>query len=109
MNVGDIVNGKITNILGYGAFVTVDDYDGLIHISEFSDNFVRNIEDFVKVGQIVRLRIIEIDEENKRMKLSFKQLHKTRGVKCKVPTYTIDFEPLRKQLPIWIEEEIKKL
>lgn len=108
MNVGDIVNGKITNILGYGAFVSVDDYDGLIHISEFSDNFVRNIEDFVQVGQIVRLRIIEIDEENKRMKLSFKQIHKTRGVKCKVPKYTIDFKTLEKQLPIWIKEKTKK-
>mgnify|MGYP003304698472 CR=1 FL=1 len=39
---GEIVYGKVTNILGYGAFVTVEDYDGLIHISEFSDNFVRD-------------------------------------------------------------------
>lgn len=108
MNIGDIVNGKITNILGYGAFVSVDDYDGLIHISEFSDNFVRNIEDYVQVGQIVRLRIIEIDEENKRMKLSFKQIHKTRGVKCKVPKYQIDFKPLEEQLPIWIKEKTIK-
>ena len=57
----------VTNILGYGAFVTVEDYDGLVHISEFSDNFVRSIEDFVKVGQDVRLRIIDIDDENKRL------------------------------------------
>lgn len=108
MNVGDIVNGKITNILGYGAFVSVDDYDGLIHISEFSDNFVRNIEDFVKVGQVVRLRIIEIDEENKRMKLSFKQIHKTRGIKCKVPEYQIGFKTLKDHLNEWIEEGLKK-
>lgn len=108
MNVGDIVNGKITNILGYGAFVTVDDYDGLIHISEFSDNFVRNIEDYVQVGQIVRLRVIEVDEQNKRIKLSFKQIHKTRGVKCKVPNYQIGFKPLSENLPKWIEEGRKK-
>ena len=72
MKVGDIVYGKVTNILGYGAFVTVDDYDGLVHISEFSDNFVRNIEDFVKVGQDVRLRIIDIDEENKSLSFQTK-------------------------------------
>lgn len=108
MNVGDIVNGKITNILGYGAFVVVDDYDGLIHISEFSDNFVRNIEDYVKVGEIVRLRVIEIDEENKRVKLSFKQIHKTRGVKCKVPSYKIGFLPLKENLPKWISEKTTK-
>ena len=58
MKPGDIVNGKITNILGYGAFVVVGDYDGLVHISEFSDNFVKNINDFVKVGQELRLKVI---------------------------------------------------
>ena len=84
MKPGDIVNGKITNILGYGAFVVVGDYDGLVHISEFSDNFVKNINDFVKVGQELRLKVIEVDEENHRVKLSYKQLHKTRGVKCRI-------------------------
>ena len=81
MKPGDIVNGKITNILGYGAFVVVGDYDGLVHISEFSDNYVKNINDFVKVGQELRLKVLEVDEENHRIKLSYKQLHKTRGIK----------------------------
>lgn len=104
MKVGEIVYGKITNILGYGAFVTVDDYDGLVHISEFSDNYVRNIADYVKVGQSVRLKIIEIDDTNKRLKLSFKQIHKTRGVRCSIPQYKIGFEPIEKLLPDWISE-----
>ena len=101
---GDIVYGKVTNILGYGAFVLVDEYDGLVHISEFSDGFVRNINDFVKIGEEIKLRIIEIDEESKRMKLSYKQIHKTRGVRCRVPEYTIGFETIDKKLPSWIEE-----
>ena len=51
---GDIVYGKVTNIVGYGAFVSIDDeYTGLIHISEFSDNYVKNINDFVKIGDKV--------------------------------------------------------
>ena len=104
MKPGDIVNGKITNILGYGAFVVVGDYDGLVHISEFSDNYVKNINDFVKVGQELRLKVLEVDEENHRIKLSYKQLHKTRGIKCKIPEYKIDFEPLAQKLPEWIEE-----
>ena len=79
MKIGDIVYGKITNIIGYGAFVTVDDYDGLIHISEFSDYFVRDISDYVKIGQEIKLKVIDVDEENKRVKLSYKQLHKSRG------------------------------
>ena len=88
MKPGDIVNGKITNILGYGAFVVVGDYDGLVHITEFSDNFVKNINDFVKVGQELRLKVIEVDEENHRVKLSYKQLHKT----------------IAEKLPSWIDE-----
>ena len=50
MKNGDIVYGKITSIVGYGAFVQVDDYDGLVHISEFSDHFVRDINDYVHIG-----------------------------------------------------------
>lgn len=104
MKPGDIVNGKITNILGYGAFVVIGEYDGLVHISEFSDNYVKNINDFVKVGQELRLKVLEIDEENHRVKLSYKQIHKTRGVKCRVPEYEIDFKPLGENLGKWIEE-----
>ena len=104
MKIGDIVYGKVTNILGYGAFVVVDEYDGLVHISEFSDHFVRDIKDFVTIGEEVKLKIIEIDEENKRLKLSYKQIHKSRGVRCTVPTYTIGFETIKEQLPNWIEE-----
>ena len=74
MKTGDIVYGRVTNILGYGAFVQVDEYDGLVHISEFSDHFVRDIKDYVAIGDEIKLKIIEVDEENKRLKLSYKQL-----------------------------------
>ena len=104
MKTGDIVYAKVTNILGYGAFVKVDEYDGLVHISEFSDGFVRKISDFVAIGDEIRLRVIEIDEENKQLKLSYKQLHKTRGVKCKVPTYDIGFKTIDDNLDKWIKE-----
>lgn len=104
MQVGDIVIVKVTNIVGYGAFVKVGDYSGLIHISEFSDGFVKEISEFVKPGEEIRARVLEVDEAEKRVKLSYKQLHKTRGVKCIVPTYKIDFKPLADKLPSWIEE-----
>ncbi len=104
MKTGDIVLAKVTNILGYGAFVKVDDYDGLVHISEFSDGFVRKINEFVNIGDEIRLRVIEVDDENKQLKLSYKQLHKTRGVKCKVPTYNIGFKTIDDNLDKWIEE-----
>lgn len=107
MKIGDIVYGKVTNILGYGAFVVVEDYDGLVHISEFSDRFVRDIKDYVEIGDEIKLKIIEIDDDNKRLKLSYKQIHKSRGVRCSVPTYSIGFETIEKNLPIWIEEARK--
>jgi general stress protein 13 len=104
MQAGDIVIAKITSIVGYGAFVSVGDYSGLVHISEFSDNFVKTIREFVSVGQEIRLRVLEVDEENMKVKLSYKQLHKTRGIKCRIPEYKIGFETLDEKLTGWIEK-----
>ena len=104
MQAGDIVIAKVTSIVGYGAFVVVGEYDGLIHISEFSDNFVRSIKEFVTVGQEIRLRVLEVDEQNKKVKLSYKQLHKTRGIKCRVPEYKIGFQTLGEKLDGWVED-----
>ncbi len=105
---GEIVIGKITNILGYGAFVQVDDYTGLIHISEFSDGFVRNIKDYVKLGQKVKLKVLDVIEEEKKLKLTYKTLHKTRGVIGKVPKFNIGFKSLAKALPEFIKEQKEK-
>ncbi|MBE6130548.1 MAG: S1 RNA-binding domain-containing protein [Erysipelotrichaceae bacterium] len=104
MQPGDIVIAKITSIVGYGAFVSVGEYLGLVHISEFSDNYVKSIKEFVSVGQEIRLRVLEIDEENKKVKLSYKQLHKTRGIKCRVPEYNIGFKSLGDKLEGWVEK-----
>lgn len=104
MQPGDIVIAKITSIVGYGAFVSVGEYLGLVHISEFSDNYVKSIKEFVSVGQEIRLRVLEIDEENKKVKLSYKQLHKTRGIKCRVPEYNIGFKSLGDKLKGWVEK-----
>ncbi|HNZ77548.1 MAG TPA: S1 RNA-binding domain-containing protein [Bacilli bacterium] len=104
---GEIVYGKVTNILGYGAFVTVDNYDGLIHISEFSDNFVRSIKDYVTVGQQVKLKVLDVDEEGKRLRLSYKALNKSRGVKGEIPKYTIGFASLEKAMPKFISEQFR--
>lgn len=105
---GEIVYGVITNIIGYGAFVSVGDYNGLIHISEFSDNYVKNISDYVEIGDKVKLKIVDVDEENKRLKLSYKTLNKIRGVKGKVPKFTIGFKSLRDMMPHFIKEQLDK-
>ena len=105
MKVGEIVYGIVTNIVPYGFFVSVDDYIGLVHISELSDNYVKDIHEFVKVGEKVRLKIVEVDEKQKRIKLSYKSLNKVRGVKGEVPKYAIGFKSLRDRMPSFIQEQ----
>lgn len=105
MNIGDVVKGKITAIKPYGAFVQLeDDYIGLIHISEFSDGFVRSIEDYVSVGDVIDLTIIKV--KDKKLSLSFKSLHKRKK------RYTIQldagFNPLRESLETWINDYYAK-
>jgi len=105
MKVGEIVYGIVTNIVNYGAFVNVGEYTGLIHISELSDNYVKNIHDYVEVGEKVKLKVVEVDEEQKRVKLSYKSLNKVRGVKGDIPKYTIGFKSLRDRMQSFIQAQ----
>lgn len=71
LKVGDMVNGIITGVIDFGAFVNVDGIEGLIHISEISWERVENPKDYIKVGQVVEAKIIGIDKD--RLSLSLKQ------------------------------------
>ena len=83
MKKGDVIKGKITSIKSFGAFVKVNDsIDGLIHISEISNGFVRNIEDYLAVGDEVELIILDISNDNK-LSLSYKSLDKNKRKKGK--------------------------
>lgn len=105
---GDIVLGTITKIVGYGVFVTIDDYNGLVHISELSDNYVKNIHGMLSVGEKVRLKVLEVDETNKRLRLSYKMVNKTRGSKGEVPHYQLGFKTLRDYLQKFIQDQLKE-
>ena len=73
MKVGKIYNGKVSSIKEFGAFIEViPGVDGLCHISELSDKYVKNALDEVKMGQEVRVKVIAIDDQG-RIKLSRKQ------------------------------------
>lgn len=66
IEVGSIVEGKVTGITKYGAFVALPEgKNGMIHISEISSEFVREIRDFLTENQLVRVKIINIDESGK--------------------------------------------
>ena len=67
-----VYNGKVARIMDFGAFVTIlPGKDGLLHISQISNERVENVTDYLKVGDIVRVKVIEIDRQG-RMRLSMK-------------------------------------
>lgn len=68
-----IIDGKITNIVDFGAFVDIGlKNDGLVHISELSEGFVKHPKEVVKVGQKVRVMVVDIDKERGRISLSMR-------------------------------------
>jgi len=72
LKAGSIVEGKVVNITNFGAFVEVEGKTGLVHISEVSDVFVKNVRDHLKEEDIVKVKIISVDD-NGKMSLSIKQ------------------------------------
>lgn len=71
--VGDIVDGKVSKLTNYGAFVELkNDIDGLVHISQVSEEHVEKIKDALSIGQEVSARVIKIDAEERRIGLSIK-------------------------------------
>ncbi|MFA6796489.1 MAG: Tex family protein [Bacilli bacterium] len=75
LKVGMILEGTVRNIMDFGCFVDIGLHDdGLVHISELSNTFVRNVSDVVKIGDIVKVKVIKVDIERKRISLSMKQV-----------------------------------
>lgn len=71
--IGDMVTGKVSKITGYGAFIELDqDIDGLVHISQVSEEHVDKIKEVLKPGQEVTARVIKIDKDDRRIGLSIK-------------------------------------
>ena len=70
---GMILNGTVRNVIDFGAFVDIGvKHDGLVHISEMSNNYVKNLSEIVSVGDIVKVKVIGIDNEKQKVKLSMK-------------------------------------
>lgn len=68
-----VISGKVTNIVDFGAFVDIGlKNDGLVHISELSENFVKHPSEVVKVGQKVQVMVVDIDKERGRISLSMR-------------------------------------
>jgi uncharacterized protein len=70
---GMILEGVVTNVVNFGAFVDIGVHqDGLVHISQLCDRFVSDPNEIVKVGQVVKVKVLEVNEKLKRIGLSMK-------------------------------------
>ena len=102
----EIVEGCVTGIEKYGIFVTLDEYySGLIHISEISDSYVRDINKVANIGETIMVRVIETDDDTFHVKLSIKNLNYRLADKNeKMINETIHgFSTLQNNLSNWIK------
>ena len=112
IKVNDIIDVTVTGIQKYGAFVLINDkYDGLIHISEISSGYVKNINDYIKIKDKIYAQVVDIDEENSKFKLSIKNVDYRNDGKIINTEYNFSngFEPLKEHLDLWINEKIKEI
>ncbi|MGE8005843.1 S1 domain-containing post-transcriptional regulator GSP13 [Lysinibacillus sp. NPDC093216] len=115
---GDVLTGKVTGIQPYGAFVALDeDTQGLVHISEITYGFVKDVSEFLSVGQEVEVKILEIVEDAEKISLSIRALQErpaTLRKKDVLPRKSLQdrvdesdangFNSLKDKLQDWIEQ-----
>ena len=99
MKVGDLIDCQI--IFDYGIFIKYMAYEGLIHISEISDQYVHKI-DFFEIDEIILVVILEINEQDKRLKVSLKKAHPIQAKILKEVTIIKGFTSLKNKLDSWI-------
>ena len=79
LKVGMVLTGTVRNVIDFGAFVDLGVHqDGLVHISELSDRFVKHPSDVLKVGQVVKVRVIGVDVKKNRIALSMKNMNEKK-------------------------------
>lgn len=115
--VGEVLTGKVTGIQPYGAFVALDEQtQGLVHISEITYGFVKDVNDYLKVGDEITVKVLEIDDESKKISLSIRVLQEAppqrrrdvlprKSLQDRVDESDADgFRLLRNKLQDWIEQ-----
>lgn len=115
--VGEVVTGKVTGIQPYGAFVALDDdTQGLVHISEITYGFVKDITEFLNVGDEVQVKILDISDETDKISLSTRALQEVppqrkreqqprKSLQDRVDENDANgFKTLKDKLQDWIEQ-----
>lgn len=109
---GDVVRAKITAIEKYGAFASIDeDYSGLIHISELTEKFVKDITDYVEIGDEINVKILDYSGLKNQLKLSAKDVNEDlyKNKKNKIKETVFGFYLLKTSLPNWIKEKMEEI
>ena len=106
----EIVTGYVTGIEPYGIFVSLDDYyDGLIHISEISSDYVKNIFNYASIGDNIKMRVLDVNERSHHLKLSIKDVDYKDEQNSKIKPTKNGFKTLESKLPVWIDEKINEI
>ena len=74
VHVGDVVEGKVERVTNFGAFVSVNGFDCLAHISDLSWTGVKNVSDVLEIGKVYQFKVLKVDEQNKKVSIGYKQL-----------------------------------
>lgn len=114
---GEKLTGKVTGIQPYGAFVSLDENtQGLVHISEITYGFVKDINEFLTIGEEVEVKVLEVNEEAEKISLSIRALQEKpvtdrrdnrprESLQERVKERDSDgFNSLKEKLQDWIEQ-----
>ncbi|GAA0431004.1 MAG: S1 domain-containing post-transcriptional regulator GSP13 [Bacillota bacterium] len=110
---GQILDGKVTGIQPYGAFVALDDeVQGLVHISEVTHGYVKDINEHLSIGDEVKVKVLQVDEEKNKVSLSIrateeapKKQAKPQKVQAKhTDNDSAGFNTLKDKLEEWIKQ-----
>lgn len=114
--VGQLIIGTVTNVKPYAVFMQFDDgVEGLLHISEISDSYIRDIEKYASKGDKIKVAVVSIDGSNGFLRVSLKKVppedsystHVNNG-RQSIKTDETDFKPLADHLDEWIKTTLEK-
>ena len=102
---GMVLEGVVTNVTKFGAFVDIGVHqDGLVHISELSNKFIKEPSDAVKAGQIVKVKVLNVDAKAKRIALSIKALSAPAPRPAGKPTSAVQQMPKNEKFAAFLEK-----
>ena len=116
IKVGDLIIGKVNQVRPYALFLTFENEQrGLLHISELSDNYIRDIEKYGSIGDEIKVKVLSIDENNGFLRVSYKAVpveerYNSHDYDKKLSAQydEADFHDLEEKLPEWIENTLQK-